>query len=85
MIKNINYLYRSRPYSFGLGKRSADEDSSGEELGSDEQTLADLFDQYEDSPGKQYIHTNIPLTLYPRRVEEASQILQVANVLPKLL
>lgn len=44
---------RSRPYSFGLGKRSADEDApSDDELVNniDQEDLTDLINEYED-PG----------------------------------
>lgn len=53
--KSAPFLFvpRSRPYSFGLGKRSVDEDQSSESqpLTSDldQAALAEFFDQYDDA------------------------------------
>ncbi|XP_063831855.1 helicostatins [Ostrinia nubilalis] len=47
-VYNFGLGKRSRLYSFGLGKRSV-EDQPAEDFGSEDQ-LAELFDQYEDSP-----------------------------------
>lgn len=44
---------RSRPYSFGLGKRSVEDDQSNEEfpMDIDQPTLTDIFEQYDEMPG----------------------------------
>ncbi|KAJ0172509.1 hypothetical protein K1T71_011648 [Dendrolimus kikuchii] len=51
-VYNFGLGKRSRPYSFGLGKRSIEEDQSDEEMTNDldQTTMADLFDNYDDTP-----------------------------------
>ncbi|XP_046971013.1 allatostatin-A [Vanessa cardui] len=52
-VYNFGLGKRSRPYSFGLGKRSVNEEQTDDEFPNDldQETLAEVIDQYEDAPG----------------------------------
>lgn len=50
--------HRSRPYSFGLGKRSVDEEPNDDLPNEVDQGTYDAFDQYDDSAGTAYYPVN---------------------------
>lgn len=58
----ITFCYRSRPYSFGLGKRSV-EDESDEEVSNDitQNALPDLI-EYDETPGNLVLYLNLKYT-----------------------